>query len=67
MRADPAGVMTRVLMCRPSCEMKKSREYARGVDPLKMPRAVREAALNGLGWAMDDNAAYPRARIAMVP
>eukprot|EP00966_Prymnesium_polylepis_P159779 3692935-Prymnesium_polylepis.1 len=44
-----------------------SREYARGVDPFKMPKAIREAALDGLGWAMDDNEAYPRARIAMVP
>eukprot|EP00966_Prymnesium_polylepis_P083905 1942753-Prymnesium_polylepis.1 len=44
-----------------------SREYALGADPFKLPRAIRDAALAGMGWAMDDNAAYPRARIAMVP
>ena len=44
-----------------------SREYAVGIDPFKLPREIRDAALENMGWAMDDNAAFPRARIAMVP
>ena len=42
------------------------REQAVGVDPFKLPREIRAAAFDGLGWEMDDGTAFPRARCAMV-
>ena len=42
------------------------REQAVGVDPFKLPTEIRNAAFHGMGWEMDVNAAYPRARVAMV-
>ena len=42
------------------------REQAIGVDPFKFPAEIRQAAFDGMGWEADDNAAYPRARVAMV-
>ena len=41
-----------------------SREYARGPDPFKWPRALRKVALGTVKEA-DDAAAFPRARLAM--
>ena len=44
-----------------------SREYAKGEDPFKWPKDLRQAAFKGLGVDFDDSAAFPTARAAMVP
>ena len=45
-----------------------SREYALGVDPFKgWSKHLRGAAYHDMGWEFDDEAAYPRAKMAMVP
>jgi hypothetical protein len=44
-----------------------SREYADGEDPFKWPRRLRDAAIGHLSVTYDDNAAFPRAKMAMVP
>ena len=45
-----------------------SRVYAIGVDPFKgWPKHMRGAAFHDMGWECDDNAAFPRAKLAMVP
>ena len=41
------------------------REQAIGIAPFEFPEDVRKAALWGVGWEMDDNATYDRARLAM--
>jgi hypothetical protein len=44
-----------------------SREYADGEDPFKWPKHLRNAAIGYTGVTYDDNAAYPRAKMAMTP
>ena len=45
-----------------------SRVYAIGVDPFKgWPKHMRGAAFHDMGWECDDDAAHPRAKLAMVP
>ena len=45
-----------------------SREYAIGVDPFKgWTKGLRGAAFHDIGWGCDDVAAFPMARMAMVP
>ena len=38
-----------------------SREYARGADPFKLPKQLRNLALARFGYDFDDTASYPRA------
>jgi len=45
-----------------------SREYAIGADPFKgWTKGLRGAAFHDIGWGCDDVAAFPMARMAMVP
>ena len=45
-----------------------SRVYAIGVDPFKgWDKHLRKAAFHDTGWECDDAAAFPNARVAMVP
>jgi hypothetical protein len=45
-----------------------SREYTIGVDPFKgWTKGLRGAAFHDVGWGCDDVAAFPMARMAMVP
>ena len=43
-----------------------SREYAIGMDPFKLPKAVRQIALARFGMDFDDSASYPRAGAALL-
>ena len=38
------------------------REYAKGADPFKLPRRLRNLALRRFGHDFDDSASYPRAQ-----
>ena len=44
-----------------------SREYAKGEDPFKWPKRMRDAAIGHISVTYDDNAAFPRAKMAMAP
>ena len=44
-----------------------SREYADGEDPFKWPKRLRNAAIGHISVTYDDNAAFPRAKLAMTP
>jgi ribonuclease HI len=44
-----------------------SREYSQGDDPFKLPKRLQQAALGKISVAYDDNAAYPRAKMALIP
>ena len=43
-----------------------SREYVKGVDPFRLPRPARHAALGRMGLDIDDHASYPTAAVAML-
>ena len=42
------------------------REYAKGADPFKLPRRLRNLALRRFGHAFDDSASYPRAALYVI-
>ena len=43
------------------------REYAKGADPFKLPRRMRNLALRRFGHDFDDSASYPRAALHAIP
>ena len=49
-------------------QIRASREYVESgkPDPFRWPGDLRDEALRGMGYEFDDQAAYPRARVAMI-
>ena len=49
-------------------QVRASREYVESgkPDPFRWPGELRDEALRGMGYEFDDQAAYPRARVAMI-
>ena len=42
------------------------REYAKGADPFRFPRVIRNRALRRFGWDFDDAASHPRAALRCI-